>query len=75
MEYQVPEAVIALKQGFGRLIRSLQDRGVLMLLDPRVRTARYGKAFLDSLPPYRMTQDIGEVERFFTQKPVGDTKS
>ncbi len=75
MEYQVPEAVIALKQGFGRLIRSLQDRGVLMLLDPRVRTARYGKAFLDSLPPYRMTQDIAEVERFFTQKPVGDTKS
>jgi ATP-dependent DNA helicase DinG len=67
MEYQVPEAVIALKQGFGRLIRSLQDRGVLMLLDPRVRTARYGRAFLESLPPYRMTQDIGEVERFFQQ--------
>jgi ATP-dependent DNA helicase DinG len=51
-----------------------------MLLDPRVRTARYGKAFLDSLPPYRMTQDIAEVERFFTEqpvvenvKPVGDT--
>jgi len=74
-DYQVPSAVITLKQGFGRLIRSLQDRGVLMLLDPRVRTARYGKAFLDSLPPYRMTQDIGEVESFFTQKPVGDTKS
>jgi ATP-dependent DNA helicase DinG len=65
MEYQVPEAVIALKQGFGRLIRSLQDRGVLCLLDPRVRTARYGKTFLESLPPYRMTQDIGEVETFF----------
>ena len=71
MEYQVPEAVIALKQGFGRLIRSLQDRGVLMLLDPRVRTARYGRAFLGSLPPYRMTQDIGDVERFFAEKPAG----
>jgi ATP-dependent DNA helicase DinG len=73
MEYQVPEAVIALKQGFGRLIRSLQDRGVLCLLDPRVRTARYGKTFLESLPPYRMTQDIGEVESFFCTASVGRT--
>ncbi len=67
MEYQVPEAVIALKQGFGRLIRSLTDRGVLMLLDPRVQRARYGRAFLESLPPYRITQDIADVERFFAR--------
>jgi ATP-dependent DNA helicase DinG len=65
VEYQVPEAVIALKQGFGRLIRSLKDRGVLMLLDPRVRTARYGRVFIESLPPYRVTQDFAQVERFF----------
>lgn len=65
VEYQVPEAVIALKQGFGRLIRSLKDRGVLMLLDPRVRTARYGRIFLESLPAYRVTQDFAQVERFF----------
>jgi ATP-dependent DNA helicase DinG len=65
VEYQVPEAVIALKQGFGRLIRSLKDRGVLMLLDPRVRTARYGRVFLESLPAYRVTQDFAQVERFF----------
>jgi ATP-dependent DNA helicase DinG len=64
-DLQVPQAVIALKQGFGRLIRSLNDRGVLMLLDPRIRTTRYGATFLDSLPPYRRTDDITEVERFF----------
>ena len=64
-DLQVPQAVIALKQGFGRLIRSLSDRGVLMLLDPRIRTTRYGATFLDSLPPYRRTDDITEVERFF----------
>jgi len=64
-DLQIPQAVIALKQGFGRLIRSLSDRGVLMLLDPRIRTTRYGATFLDSLPAYRRTDDIGEVERFF----------
>ena len=64
-DLQVPQAVIAFKQGFGRLIRSLSDRGVLMLLDPRIRTTRYGATFLDSLPPYRRTHDITEVERFF----------
>ncbi|MGH9772035.1 MAG: ATP-dependent DNA helicase [Candidatus Acidiferrales bacterium] len=64
-EYQVPSAVITLKQGFGRLIRSLEDRGVLMLLDPRVQRQRYGRVFLESLPPYRITQDIAAVETFF----------
>jgi ATP-dependent DNA helicase DinG len=64
-DLQVPQAVIALKQGFGRLIRSLSDRGVLMLLDPRIRTTRYGATFLDSLPPYTRTADIADVEKFF----------
>jgi len=64
-DYQVPEAVLTLKQGFGRLIRSLEDRGVLVLLDPRVRTQRYGQTFLQSLPPYRVTQTITDVEEFF----------
>ena len=64
-DYQVPNAVITLKQGFGRLIRSLEDRGVLMLLDPRVRTQRYGRIFLDSLPPYRVTEELADVESFF----------
>ena len=64
-DLQIPQAVITLKQGFGRLIRSSSDRGVLMLLDSRVQRQSYGKVFLDSLPPYRLTQDIDEVERFF----------
>jgi ATP-dependent DNA helicase DinG len=64
-DYQVPAAVITLKQGFGRLIRSLEDRGVLVLLDPRIERQRYGKVFLESLPPYRLTRDIAEVESFF----------
>ena len=64
-DYQVPSAVLTLKQGFGRLIRSLEDRGVLVLLDSRIRTKRYGQTFLASLPPYRMTSTITDVEEFF----------
>ena len=67
-DYQVPAAVLTLKQGFGRLIRSLEDRGVLVLLDPRVRRQRYGQTFLKSLPPYRMTTTITDVEAFFETK-------
>ncbi|KAA6455982.1 ATP-dependent DNA helicase [Acidobacteria bacterium AB60] len=64
-DYQVPEAILTLKQGFGRLIRSLEDRGVLVLLDPRIRRQRYGQSFLQSLPPYRMTTNLRDVESFF----------
>jgi len=64
-EYQVPAAVIALKQGFGRLIRSVNDRGVLALLDNRLLKQRYGRTFIDSLPPYKRTKDLREVEEFF----------
>ena len=67
-DYQVPSAVITLKQGFGRLVRSLKDRGVLMLLDPRIQRQRYGRIFLDSLPPYRLTQCIEDVEAFFAHR-------
>jgi ATP-dependent DNA helicase DinG len=67
-DYQVPAAVLTLKQGFGRLIRSLEDRGVLVLLDPRIRRQRYGQTFLASLPPYKMTATITDVERFFEDK-------
>jgi ATP-dependent DNA helicase DinG len=67
-DYQVPEAVLTLKQGFGRLIRSLEDRGVLVLLDPRIQRQRYGKIFMDSLPPYRVTQTISDVEAFFDEE-------
>ncbi|HEX3571734.1 MAG TPA: ATP-dependent DNA helicase [Acidobacteriaceae bacterium] len=67
-DYQVPSAVITLKQGFGRLVRSLNDRGVLMLLDPRIQRQRYGRIFMDSLPTYRTTQSIGDVEAFFAKE-------
>ncbi len=70
-DYQVPNAVITLKQGFGRLIRSLNDRGVLMLLDPRIQRQRYGRIFLESLPPYRLTREIADVEAFFSQLRTG----
>jgi len=63
-EYQVPEAVLALKQGFGRLIRSRTDRGVLAILDNRIQRMQYGKIFMESLPAYATTRDIGAVERF-----------
>jgi ATP-dependent DNA helicase DinG len=64
-EYQVPSAVITLKQGFGRLIRSLHDCGLLVLLDNRILKKRYGRVFIDSLPNYRKTTDISVVEDFF----------
>src|SRR5580700_7107303 len=63
-EFQVPEAVLALKQGFGRLIRAKTDRGVLALLDTRISRMPYGRIFLESLPNYTTTQDLNEVARF-----------
>jgi ATP-dependent DNA helicase DinG len=64
-QYQVPAAVITLKQGFGRLIRSLHDRGLLVLLDNRILKKQYGRVFIDSLPNYKKTTDLGVVEKFF----------
>jgi ATP-dependent DNA helicase DinG len=57
MDYQVPEAAIKLRQGFGRLIRSRSDTGQVVILDPRIRTKRYGRIFLDSLPDCRVVTD------------------
>jgi ATP-dependent DNA helicase DinG len=65
--YQVPQAAIALKQGFGRLIRSRTDRGVLALLDNRITKARYGQIFFDSLPDYAFTTKREEVAQFFSK--------
>ena len=64
-DYQIPQAALALKQGFGRLIRSKTDRGVLVLLDNRITKQRYGQVFFDSLPHYGFTTEIDDVERFF----------
>jgi ATP-dependent DNA helicase DinG len=64
-QYQVPLAILSLQQGLGRLIRHRTDRGVLAILDPRLRTMGYGARFLASLPPAPVTHDIDAVERFF----------
>ncbi len=64
-QYQVPAAVIALKQGFGRLIRSLHDRGVLVLLDNRILKKQYGRVFLNSLPNYGRATELRRVAEFF----------
>jgi ATP-dependent DNA helicase DinG len=68
-QYQVPSAVITLKQGFGRLIRSLHDRGLLVLLDNRILKKQYGRVFIESLPTYKRTTEIHVVEEFFTGAP------
>ncbi|GAB3062038.1 ATP-dependent DNA helicase [Stenotrophomonas tumulicola] len=62
---QLPQAVIALKQGVGRLIRSETDRGVLVLCDPRLLNRGYGRVFLESLPPFRRTRELADVQAFF----------
>lgn len=64
-EYQTPLAVLELKQGLGRLLRSRSDRGILCVLDPRLRSKSYGKVFLRSLPPYRRVETLAECARFF----------
>ncbi len=64
-DFQLPQAVIALKQGAGRLIRDHQDRGVLVVCDPRLNSRSYGRTFLSSLPPMRRTDDLAELEAFF----------
>ena len=69
---QLPQAVIALKQGVGRLIRTESDRGVLVLCDPRLTGRSYGSVFLDSLPPLPRTRDIADVEAFFAAVPCID---
>jgi ATP-dependent DNA helicase DinG len=70
LQYQVPAAVITLKQGFGRLIRSLHDRGLLVLLDNRILKKQYGRVFIESLPNYKKTTELRVVEEFFGGTPA-----
>jgi len=65
-EYQVPLAILALQQGLGRLIRHRKDRGVLAVLDPRLRTMGYGRRFIASVPPSPVVHDLDAVEAFFS---------
>jgi ATP-dependent DNA helicase DinG len=71
-DLQLPQAVLQLKQGAGRLIRDETDRGVLMLCDPRLVSKPYGRRILQSLPPMTLTRELSEVERFFAARPPGE---
>jgi ATP-dependent DNA helicase DinG len=66
-EYQIPLAILALQQGLGRLIRHRRDRGVLAVLDPRLRTKGYGRRFVASLPPAPVVHDLAQLTAFFSQ--------
>jgi ATP-dependent DNA helicase DinG len=66
-EYQVPLAILALQQGLGRLIRHRNDRGVLAILDPRLRTKAYGRRFVASLPAAPIVHDLGRIQAFFSR--------
>jgi ATP-dependent DNA helicase DinG len=70
--YQVPRAIIQLKQGVGRLIRSSQDRGVIVLFDVRLLTKSYGQMFLRSLPPCRVVHEREKIGAFFSREPMPD---
>ena len=70
VEYQVPVAILMLKQGLGRLIRTASDRGILAVLDSRLVERAYGRRFLDSLPPARVVHHLAEVEEFAEQAPA-----
>ena len=69
MDYQLPRAVIALKQGVGRLIRDVSDRGVVVIGDPRISRKSYGRIFLNSLPDMPVTSRLVDVEKFFAANP------
>lgn len=75
VDYQVPQAIMMFKQGFGRLVRTKKDRGIVAILDPRIRTRYYGRSFISSLPECRRTFDIGEINRFFQYKKSKSLKT
>jgi len=70
--YLLPGAIMMLRQGVGRLIRTMEDRGVIAILDPRVKTMSYGRYFLNSLPPCPVTESRDDIDRFFMQIPIAD---
>src|SRR5204862_360672 len=70
VDFQLPQAVLQLKQGAGRLIRDETDRGVLVLCDPRLYTRSYGRIIRASLPPMKQTRVLADVEAFFARIPA-----
>jgi len=74
MTYQLPQAVISLKQGVGRLIRDASDYGVLMICDPRLKSKSYGRIFLNSLPDMKRSTELADVDAFFFERMQGDAE-
>jgi ATP-dependent DNA helicase DinG len=76
-DYQLPEAVIKLRQGFGRLIRRATDRGLVVILDPRVRTKQYGRTFLDSLPDCEILEEsaVASAATEYSDEPGGSRET
>jgi len=74
MTYQLPQAVISLKQGVGRLIRDANDYGVLMICDPRLKSKSYGRIFLNSLPDMKRSTELADVDAFFFERMQGDAE-
>jgi ATP-dependent DNA helicase DinG len=73
-EHQLPSAIIMLRQGVGRLIRDVNDRGVLMVCDPRLLKRSYGQLFLDSVPAMQRSRELVDVERFFAEEALVETR-
>ncbi|OGR03598.1 MAG: hypothetical protein A2511_12715 [Deltaproteobacteria bacterium RIFOXYD12_FULL_50_9] len=71
VDFQVPRAILTLRQGLGRLLRAASDRGVLAVLDVRLLTKHYGSRFLRSLPQSPLTRDLDEVRHFFEEDSFG----
>jgi len=66
-EFQLPQAILGLKQGVGRLIRDFNDRGVVVVCDPRLYSKGYGRSFLKSMPPFTLTRDVGRAVEFLSR--------
>ncbi|MGW8193958.1 MAG: ATP-dependent DNA helicase [Desulforhopalus sp.] len=71
-EFQVPRAVLTLRQGVGRLMRAVNDRGVIVIMDVRLFTKGYGRIFLNSLPPSPVTRNLHDVEQFYQERTSGE---
>jgi ATP-dependent DNA helicase DinG len=74
-EYQLPSAIISLKQGLGRLIRSSTDCGILSIMDTRLMTSGYGRTFFENLPPIPLCHDLAPIEQFFKARSGGCVSS
>ena len=67
-DFQIPRAVLTLRQGIGRLMRTANDRGIIAIMDVRLFTKAYGRVFLKSLPPFSITRELADIDRFWLKE-------